>query len=597
MVIEIRHFHIFCGSGGGASGFNRGHARMGQHQVRFRCLGGIDSDAAAVKDFDRLAGVPGTVLDLFSRDQYVAFHGGEPPSWWREATPEDLHRAAGYERPNIVFTSPPCKGFSGLLPPARAKAPRYMALNGLALRGVWLSMEAWADDPPEFFLLENVPRISQRGRDLLDRIVALLRRYGYATAETTHDCGELGGLAQTRKRFLLVARHQVKVPPFLYEPEKRPLRAVGDVLGPMPLPEDPRGGAMHRLPRLKWLTWVRLALIPAGGDWRALQNIEPESYRIMPATDWHGGIMGVSPWEKNAVTLTGRSGVTTGRFSVADPRTPAWGDYHAYGVCPWDGPAETVTGRAQPGSGEFSVADPRLNWPAGTYENKMRVTPWDRPLGCVTASTRPGSGAPSVADPRGRRRFSNVYRIVRWQDTTPTVTSGNAPSAGGLSVADPRRCGKRVGGQYVSQGTYGVTNWHSPSRGIPGRAKVDTGPWSVADPRIPEPGDRPDPAPVIVALDNTWHRPFTTLELAALQGFPVFDDETGGLVLEGGATGAWRERIGNAVPPPAAAAIASVMGQALLLAHAGETFLLSALPVWVRPIAIAASVDLQDSAR
>ncbi|PFH12728.1 hypothetical protein BX604_7539 [Burkholderia sp. JKS000303] len=48
-----------------------------------------------------------------------------------------------------------------------------------------------------------------------------------------------------------------------------------------------------------------------------------------------------------------------------------------------------------------------------------------------------------------------------------------------------------------------------------------------------------------------------------------------------------RERIGNAVPPDAAEAIAEVMGTTLLLAESGETFQLSATPVWVRPIAIA----------
>ncbi|HWB15945.1 MAG TPA: hypothetical protein VG538_06010 [Vicinamibacterales bacterium] len=38
------------------------------------------------------------------------------------------------------------------------------------------------------------------------------------------------------------------------------------------------------------------------------------------------------------------------------------------------------------------------------------------------------------------------------------------------------------------------------------------------------------------------------------------------------------------------AAIASVMGQTLLLAWSGETFVLSATPVWVRPVAVALSV-------
>ena len=52
----------------------------------------------------------------------------------------------------------------------------------------------------------------------------------------------------------------------------------------------------------------------------------------------------------------------------------------------------------------------------------------------------------------------------------------------------------------------------------------------------------------------------------------------------------WRERIGNAVPPDAAEAIAGVMGTTLLLAWSGETFVLSAAPIWVRPVAVALSV-------
>ena len=64
--IELRHFHLFCCLGGGAKGFNRGQARVGNLRARFQCVGGIDNDPAAIRDFSRAAGVPGTVLDLFS---------------------------------------------------------------------------------------------------------------------------------------------------------------------------------------------------------------------------------------------------------------------------------------------------------------------------------------------------------------------------------------------------------------------------------------------------------------------------------------------------------------------------------------------------
>src|SRR5262249_30177527 len=153
------------------------------------------------------------------------------------------------------------KGFSGLLSEAISRSAKYQALNGLTLRGVWLLLEAFADDPPELILFENVPRIATRGRYLLDQIIALLRHYGYAVAETTHDCGELAELPQSRKRSLLAARHEARAPAFLYEPQKHTLRGVGEVLDKLPLPGLGLGGPMHRMPALQWRTWVRLALV------------------------------------------------------------------------------------------------------------------------------------------------------------------------------------------------------------------------------------------------------------------------------------------------------------------------------------------------
>jgi hypothetical protein len=144
---------------------------------------------------------------------------------------------------------------------------------------------------------------------------------------------------------------------------------------------------------------------------------------------------------------------------------------------------------------------------------------------------------------------------------------------------------------FNSGGHYGVVPYDGHSRAIPGHPKNNNGPWSVADPRdfageaLPSADDRL--VAVIRALDGTWHRPFTTLELAALQSL-VDPEET--LELDGLSDSAWRERIGNAVPPAAAAAIASVMGRTLLMAWSGTTFMLSNEPIWVQPIAVALSV-------
>lgn len=603
---EIRSFMLFGAIGAGAKGFMRGSARVGNMVARPRCIGSVDVDAAANRDFKRLVGVEATTLDMFSLDQYIAFHGRMPPAGWREATPDDIRRAAGYEFPHIVFLSAPCKGFSGLLNETRSKTDKYQALNGLTERGVFLMLEAFAENLPELIVFENVPRIATRGRFLLDRIVSLLRAYGYAVAETTHDCGELGGLAQSRKRFLLVARHMEKVPPFLYEPPKKRLQAVGTVLERMPLPGDPAGGPMHRIPNLQWKTWVRLAFVEAGQDWRSLNRLAVEDgylrdYLIVPE-------------------------YRPGSLTVTDPRPPVGAlEYSQYGVMAMGDTAGAVINVKSPGQGTFSVADPRHQGPA-KHSNEFRIVPFDRAAQAVTSAhgsgqcvadprapqrenykvrkykvtgfgdtsnavigaSHAGDGAYAVADPRGANDPATLhgkYKVERWDEFSRTVIAGNANGA--YAVADPRSNGiPQAGDHYQTGGHYGVRRWEDTSGAVASAACHDNGYWSVADHRMPSGTDKL--VAVIRSMDGTWHRPFTTLELAALQS--IIEPEEY-LELDGLNDSDWRERIGNAVPPAAAEAIASTMYQTLLLAWSGETFLLSSAPIWVQPVAVALSVE------
>ncbi|MWV17521.1 DNA cytosine methyltransferase [Pseudomonas sp. L-22-4S-12] len=552
----LYHFHFCCGLGGGAKGFNRSRPRVGNVQAEWQCLGGIDVVPGALRNFAKLAGVPGSQIDLFTRDQYIRFHGKEPPADWREATPEDVRRAAGGKRPDCVFISSPCKGASGLLSEERAKTAKYQALNELTLRCVWLMGEAWADDPVPLIAFENVPRLATRGRHLLDQIGSLLSHYGYAVAETTHDCGELGGLAQSRKRFLLVARHVEQVPPFLYEPEKKTLRAVGDILGRMPLPGDTDlGGPMHRVPSLHWQTWVRLALVRKGSDWRSLNELAIEDgylRDLIIVPEYHSGYLGVHGWEDTTGTIAGRSGPTNGAFSVADPRyrqAANWNHGQQFGVIQWDESAPTIPGQTMPGQGTFSVADPRPNW--NRHSGNYRVVPFDRPAGTI-------------------------------------IAGGKGVQGGQQSVADPRILHRGKGDNYLTGGHYGVIPFDQHSGAIAASSRYDSGRFSVADPRIPAANERL--TCIIRSLDGTWHRPFTTLEKAALQSLVEPEEQ---LVLDGMSDKEWSEQIGNAVPPHAAEAIADVMGTTLLLARAGETFMLNSMPIWVRPVAVALSVAEQ----
>ena len=98
-------------------------------------------------------------------------------------------------------------------------------------------------------------------------------------------------------------------------------------------------------------------------------------------------------------------------------------------------------------------------------------------------------------------------------------------------------------------------------------------------------------------------RPFTTLELAALQSLfdPDqvfrFDNERNlwsmaqPFELEGSSDAQKREWIGNAVPSAAAQGMAEEIGEALLLARLGETFTLSDKAIWVSPLRMALAVD------
>lgn len=652
-------FMVACGVGLGALGFAKAEGHYKRLIGRFEVIGGVDVDPIAVRAFTRLLGVPCTELDLFTREQYTRFHGHEPPAGWREATGADFRRAARGRRPHTVFSSSPCKGLSALLNNAAAESDKYQALNELVDRSIDLTMDAWGDDPPEFILIENVPRILTRGREILDRVKTLLDVHGYASVETVHDCGELGGLAQHRQRFLLVARHRKKVRPHLWEPPKKRVRGVGEVIGALPVPgAAPKGRrgkgitsaeAMHKVPNLKWLTWLRLALIEAGSDWRSLEKLGVENgylrdVGIVPAgAEWHNGVLGVRGWQQPSGTVTGESLPFNGAYSVSDPRcNPEWakhhGGYGSYGVLGWGETAPTVTGRAREGGGRFSVADPRtgeswggygvLGWDdtAGTITSaravgtggfsvadpraagpreghgKYRVTGWEEPAGVVIAASTTGEGAFAVADPRafaGRdgARFNNVYRVVRWDDAAGAITGGATPSAGGQSVADPRVGSKRIGGAYETAGHYGVLRWQDPSPAVTGSACHDNGAHSVADVRMPDPKDKC--APLIIALDGTWHRPLTTCELAALQGFPVLE---AGFAMEG-TDSQIREHVGNGVPREAGEAIGSTMLSTLLMHAAGDTFRLSADPIWVVPggrvaldIAIAIGVDVGGAA-
>lgn len=719
---------LFAGIGGGALGFQQAKSHFKGMAGTFRTMVGIDVDVEACKDFEMITGSPARCMDLFSARQYEAFHGHKPPKEWHEATPDDIREACGGIAPDIWFTSAPCKGFSGLLPNKSAMSGKYQALNRLTLRGIRLVLEAFPkeEDRPAAILFENVPRIMTRGEGLLRDIKELLSSYGYRFHEGFHDCGEIGGLGQKRKRYLLIARNAKKLTSFIYQPPKLRVQSIGEVIGPLPMPDNPSCGPMHRLPRLQWKTWVRLALIPAGGDWRDLEKIAPERYQLeyIPRG---GGAYGTQDWDNPSATVTGNASIKgSNAVSVADVRLSERENRHGncYRIVKFDEPAPCVVG-SRFGSGAPGVADQRLDSENPKFNHAYKITPFDEPSGAVASGTGPSSGATCVADPRLKldpasfsgspglygvnewekpgpavtgsvkvsssncpaaiadprmnckshpgymgvtsfdepapavtgssnvtssnspaavadpRYFDNTYGVQSFDKPSGAVTGGKSPSCGDKCIADPRfslsplpvvapppvggvgageyeRNSKKTGPLCVGKweepintitgsngvnekcgiaavndprlgcaprsGTMEVQAWDKPSDTVVGTANVHAGGSSaVADPRIPADNERPDPVPVIISLDNTWHRPLTTLELAVLQSFPVTLPDGRPLVLSGNSDGKWRERIGNAVPPETARAIAVEILKALLM-NGKQAFMLHSEPVWVKPV-------------
>ncbi len=590
MATTYTALFLFCGLGGGALGFLQASARIFGQEARFRSLGGIDNDPGACTDFEYLTKSSALCRDIGAM------------------TPGELRAFAGLYPPDAVFDSAPCKSFSGLTDPRLAATPEYQDMARLYLTGLELTLSTW-DTPPRLILKENVPRILSAGAPLVARAIELLEQAGYACEISTHDCGELGGLGQRRRRALLVARLKRRTFAFLERPPLRRVRACGEVLGELPLPEDPAAGPMHRMPRISWLTWVRLALIPAGGDYRDL----PGALEGLNAKREAWGRYRVESFDSPSASITGDG--TNGSYGVADPRpfVPAWQPTGAYtnnhAIAPWDAPARTVIGATRPDSGAASVADPRV---APWFKTVLGIVPWSSSTGTVTGGAAPSRGAFAIADvrmgARAGRNPDHAYGVLPWAAPSFTIHGQGNPGTGAYTVADPRITGDAEPiGCEPRAGAYGVLPWEEAAKTITASGCIDNGPFAIADPRAPEVQpvafiDNPKRSPfvmvgkrrvnvpvVILAEDSTWHRPMTPLELARLQDLPAFVDGEP-LKLAGGNVGDWVERVGNAVPVGAAQAIAEQMLLTLLSSDVGAGLLPSGGKMWVRPEFVVAPV-------
>ncbi|KFM93074.1 hypothetical protein [Paenibacillus macerans] len=96
---------LFGGIGGETKGLKRCQIDYGGKVYRFKILCSIDYDPVACHNHDLITGEKTSVImDLFTREQYVAWNGHEPPPEWREMTPWDMWVALKYQVPFFLFT-------------------------------------------------------------------------------------------------------------------------------------------------------------------------------------------------------------------------------------------------------------------------------------------------------------------------------------------------------------------------------------------------------------------------------------------------------------------------------------------------------------
>lgn len=476
-----------------------------------------------------------------------------------------------------------CVGATALISHAKANTDHYVEMNGLMLPSTRAILEAYGPDPrrlPAFFVFENVPGLGsdKRGGKMLKALCALLTAYGYVIHRGHHNARHIGGGAQNRVRLLIIARNVTRAPVFLYKPPHLDGLVVGDVIGPLPLPDDPRGGPMHRTTRrMSFLNRLRLWAIEAGKDWRSLRDQrDGRGVDLLPQADnpnLHENKYVVVPWNGTAKAVTTATRVGSGAQSVAQPvdmvpgKEPFRG---AYGVVSALGPAGAVIGNARPSTGPYSVAAPvpvDLVPAKDCFDAGYGVLAKGQPSRAIASTSAVGCGAYAVADdvPRepiqlelGCEPHAGAYGVQRFDDAGRTVLAQGSIDNTAAAVADPRETPRYV-----------ILACEQVERIVSGEIPI---PFAILDPAHPDEPlaivddlrkpafrivrsiskrgrvtERREPVTVVlISKDGTWHRELTTLELAALQDFPWM--HKGAPLDFGGGTTEQRGIVGNAIP-------------------------------------------------
>ena len=240
----------------------------------------------------------------------------------------DLHNLCSGDTLDLLAGCPPCQGFTSLTAKYKTEDPRNILI---------FEMSRLAKDiRPRAIMMENVPGLASKGKDLYVDLKRRLRKLGYLLTEGVLEVADYG-VPQFRRRLVLLGGlgFEIELPKPTHDKESlsglAPWKTVKDTIGDMNEPvtlDDARktGGVersnWHVVRTLSPNNTKRIQVARAGASWTTIpESLRPECHR----NGYRGfsNVYGRMEWDSPSPTITG--GCTTlskGRFGhPVDNRT------------------------------------------------------------------------------------------------------------------------------------------------------------------------------------------------------------------------------------------------------------------------------------
>lgn len=243
----------------------------------------------------------------------------------RNVSGRKLRTLTGSRNIDLLAGCPPCQGFTSLTSKYKKEDPR----NGLIREMSRLVREL----KPRAVMIENVPGLVHKGKNLYSGFLHSLKCMGYIINETILDAVDFG-VPQFRKRIVVLAGlgFKIEMPDPTHSKngvqDKKPWVTVRDTIGPIKAPPTvladakkqgtPQDLDWHIIRQLSSDNLKRIKAAKPGKSWTVIpESLRPNCHK----GDYKGfsNVYGRMLWDQPSPTITG--GCTTlskGRFGHPD---------------------------------------------------------------------------------------------------------------------------------------------------------------------------------------------------------------------------------------------------------------------------------------